>query len=270
MMLLSQNSTYMDAVSEYLRIVQYDTSRTLIRNGGLMDDPNYCSLSIMVSLTFLTVLYYYKLVKNEYWLFVVPLFLLGFTTYSKSYFLTAAVFLIILLLIVLFPRYKGWATVLCIAIVIAVSAVFSGKIEIINRILQRFDTASTYLGRNELNEIYLNYIGNNMKVLFFGAGFDISVLSGMKNTVHNIYIEMLFKLGIIGSLFFVITVFGCFPRMNSKCKTVNYLPAIFIAVMYMALAGLDSYGLFYYLLLAGAAILLINDNSLGSKTLEHE
>lgn len=261
MMLLSQNSTYMDAVSGYLRIVQYDTSGSLIRNGGLLDDPNYCSLAIMVSLTFMTVLYYYKLVKLKYWLLVVPLFLLGFTTYSKSYLLAAAVFLIILLLLVLFPRYKGWATVLCIAIVFALSAIFSGQIEIINRIFLRFDTAGIYTGRDELNEIYLNYIGSNMKVLFFGEGFDAAALPGVKNTVHNLYIEMLFKLGIIGSLFFMITVLSCFPKKRSKNKLINYSPAIFIAVMYMALAGMDSYGLFYYILLAGAAILQIRDNN---------
>ena len=261
MMLLSQIGAYMDVVSGYLRIVQYDTNDSLIRNGGLLDDPNYCSLAIMVSLIFLTVLYYYKLVKLTYWFLVTPLFLLGFTTYSKSYLLTAAVFLIILLLLVLFPRYKGWATVLCIVIVIAVSAIYSGQIEIINRIFLRFDTAGIYTGRDELNTIYLEYIGSDMRVLFWGEGFDASTLPGVKNTVHNLYIEMLYKLGIIGSLFFVITVLSCFPKIRSNNKLINYSPAIFIAVMYMALAGMDSYGLFYYILLAGAAILHIRDKN---------
>lgn len=259
MMLLSQNSTYMDAVSSYLRIVQYDTSGSLIRNGGLLDDPNYCSLAIMVSLTFMTVLYYYKLVNYKYWLLVVPLFLLGFTTYSKSYLLTAAVFLIILLLLVLFPRYKGWATVLCIAIAVAASAIYGGQIEIINRIFLRFDTAGIYTGRDELNEIYMTYILNDTKVLFFGEGFDATTLPGVKNTVHNLYIEMLFKFGVIGSLIFLVAVFSCFPKKRTKSKTINYLPAIFMAVMYMALAGVDSYGLFYYMMIAGASILQIRD-----------
>ena len=263
MMLLSQNSAYMDAVSGYLRIVQYDSSGDLIRNGGLMDDPNYCALAIMVSLAFLTVLYYYKLVKNEYWLLVVPLFLLGFTTYSKSYFLTASAFVILLLLCVLFPKHKFWAIVLCFITVGAVSAMMSGQFEIINKILLRFDTAGVYTGRDELNHIYLDYIFENTKVLFFGEGFDVTSLSGVNN-VHNLYIEMLFRLGGIGSLFFVIAVIGCFPKRRTKFKLVNYIPAIFITVMYMALAGMDSYGLFYYILLAGVSALCmtnVNENN---------
>lgn len=258
MMLLSQNSAYMDAVSSYLRIVQYDSSGALIRNGGLMDDPNYCSLAIMVSLTFLTVLYYYKLVKNVYWLLGVPLFLLGFTTYSKSYFLTAAVFLILLLLLVLFPKHKFLATVLCVIIVGVVSAIMRGQIEIINQILLRFDTVGIYTGRDELNQRYLGYIFENIRVLFFGEGFDSTSLPGVNN-VHNLYIEMLFRLGTIGSLFFLITIIGCFPKKHTKSKLVNYIPAIFVVVMYMALAGMDSYGLFYYILLAGVSVFYIRD-----------
>lgn len=263
MMLLSQNGAYMNAVSGYLRIVQYDSSGDLIRNGGLMDDPNYCALAIIVSLAFLTVLYYYQLVKNEYWLLVVPLFLLGFTTYSKSYFLTASAFVILLLLCVLFPKHKFLAIVLCFITVGAVSAMMSGQVEIINKILLRFNTAGVYTGRDELNHIYIDYIFKNTKVLFFGEGFDVTSLSGVNN-VHNLYIEMLFRLGGIGSLFFVVAVIGCFPKRLSKFKLVNYIPAIFITVMYMALAGMDSYGLFYYILLAGVSALFItniNENS---------
>ena len=255
MMLLSSIEPYMEVVTPYLRIVQYDpTKGELIRSGGLLDDPNYCSLAIMATLTFMTVLYYYKHIKLEYWVFVVPLFLFGFSTYSKSYLLMAAVFLIALLLLVLFPKHRGWALVLCVAIVIAVVAIFSGKIEVINRIFDRFESAGIFTGRDELNNIYMTYIYNNTDVLLFGEGFDAISLPGVSNAVHNLYIELLFKLGVAGSVILTIAIFSCFPKTKTKFKIVNYLPAMFIAVMYMALAGLHSYELFYYILLAGIAI----------------
>ena len=76
-------------------------------------------------------------------------------------------------------------------------------------------------------------------------------------------VPLAFAVG-IGSLFFVIAVIGCFPKRRTKFKLVNYIPAIFITVMYMALAGMDSYGLFYYILLAGVSALCmtnVNENN---------
>lgn len=258
MMILSQIESYMATVSDYLRVVEYDSVGSLIRNGGLLDDPNYCSLAIMVSIAFITVLYYYRKVRFEYWLLVVPLYLLGFTTYSKSYFLTSSAFIILLILLVLFPKHKLLAIVLSIAAVFAVLAILSGQITVINKILLRFTAQEVTTGRDQLNHTYINYIFGDMKTLFFGEGFDAEAISG-SNNVHNLYIEMLFKLGIIGSLFFVVTVISCFTRKTTKCKVVNYIPLIIVAVMYMALAGMDSYGLFYYILLVGISLLYVRD-----------
>ena len=256
MMVLSQIDPYREGVIEFLRIVQYGGGSELIRNGGLLDDPNYCSLAIMATLTFMTVLYYYKQIKFEYWLFTVPLFLLGFTTYSKSYFLTAAAFLIMLLFFVLFPKHKGWALVLSIVSVFAVSAVLRGEVEMINQVLERFDTAGITTGRDELNAQYLQYIFGDAKVLFFGEGFAVTELPGI-NIVHNLYIETWFRLGLVGGLLFAVMIMCCFPKRKSVGKLINYIPALFVMVMYMALAGLDSYELFYYILLAGVSMLYI-------------
>ena len=87
------------------------------------------------------------------------------------------------------------------------------------------------------------------------------------NNVHNLYIEILFRLGIIGGLLFIITIINCFPKKHTKCKLVNYLPTIFMLVMYMALAGMNDYGLFYYILLSGVSVLYIRDIKEESKIL---
>ena len=258
MMVLSQIEPYMEGVSGYLRAVQLGGGSELMRNCGLLDDPNYCSLAIMATLTFITVLYYYKLIKVEYWLLTVPLFLIGFTTYSKSYFLVAAAFLILLLFFVLFPKHKGWAIVLSIVSVLVVSSILRGEVEIINKVLERFETDGLTTGRDELNELYLQYIFGNAKVLFLGEGFAVTAISGMQ-VAHNLYIETWFRLGLVGSLLFVAMIMSCFPKQKMVRKLINYMPALFVVVMYMALAGLDSYGLFYYILLAGISALHISN-----------
>lgn len=261
MMLVSLNNTYINLVSEYLRIIKYDfAGNLLIRNSGLMGDPNYCSMAIMVSLTFITVLYRYKWIKYEFWLLAIPLFLLGFTTLSKAYFLTAIVFLIILLFLVLFPKHKKYlAILLCIIVASVIPPIMRGQIEIINQILYRFSTTDLYTGRDMLAQRYLGYIFSNIDVLFFGKGFDAPILTELKLGVHNLYIELLYRLGIIGSIFFIITIISCFPKKTTKGKLVNYIPAIFIFVMYVFLAGVRRYELFYYILLSGITILNIKE-----------
>lgn len=257
-MILCQITVYKDAVSDYLRVIQYSSESELVRNGGLMDDPNYCSMAIIASMIFISVLYYYKKIKFEFWLLVVPLFLLGFTTYSKSYFLMSIAFVAVLLLFVLYPKHKGWAIVSSIAVAIIGLAAYSGQIKIINDILLRFETVGITTGRDELNQIYVNYMLDNIKVLLFGEGFNVTALADTNN-VHNLYLEVLFRLGLVGSSIFTATVICCFPKKQHKSKLINYMPATFVFVMYMALAGLDSYALFYYILLAGISIWHIRD-----------
>lgn len=256
MMFLSLITPFRDAVLDYLRVVQYGNNIDLLRNCGLLDDPNYCSLAIMMSLTFMTVLFYYEKLKVEYWILAVPLFLIGFTTYSKSYFLMSVLFLLILFFFVLVPKYKNLAVIFFVVVTYAVLAIIDGNIEIVNNIFLRFDSNDITTGRSALNEIYINFILDDVKVLLFGEGFDVRALP-RTNNVHNLFIEMLFRLGIVGSLLFFVIIISFFSKKCLKSKFINYVPVIFMFIMYMALAGLDSYGLFYYILLSGISILQI-------------
>lgn len=258
MMTLSQIEPYREKVIDYLRIVQYGGGTEEVRNGGLLNDPNYCSLAIMATLTFLTVLYYFKKINWVYWLLAVPLFIFGFSTYSKSYLLCASSFALLLLLYVLFPRHKGMAVLVMIAAGVGVSMAVSGRIDAINLILDRFESTDITTGRSDLNAAYINYIFNDIKVFMVGKGYNTQTF-GTLNNVHNLYIETLFQLGIIGFILFVTVISSCLPRKRNKTKLVNYFPALFVIVMYMALAGLNSYELIYYILIAAGSVLYISD-----------
>ena len=269
MMTLSQIEPYREKVLDYLRIVQYGAGTEKIRNGGLLNDPNYCSLAIMATLTFLTVLYYFKQINWAYWLLAVPLFLFGFSTYSKSYLLCASAFAILLLLYVLFPRHKGMAVLAMIAAGIGLAMAASGKIEAINLILERFESTDITTGRSGLNSAYLDYIWSNVKVLVLGNGYNTQTF-GTLNNVHNLYIESLFQLGVVGLVLLVAVIFSCFPKLQRKPKLVNYFPALFVLIMYMALAGLNSYELMYYIMIAAGSVLYISDKRLTFKSKEVE
>lgn len=252
-MCLAQLPSYREAVGSYLRAIYYSGGDDTLRVGGLIGDPNYCSMVIMASLSFLAVLYYFKKITFEFWVLAVPLFVLGFTTYSKSYFLCAMVFLIVLEIFVLIPGHRFIALCLIVIGIVVAPMAISGQFEIINLIIDRFTSVDITTGRADLNELYLSYIGKSSFVMMFGEGYSVERLSGFNN-VHNIYIEFIFRLGIVGTILYFVTLFSCFPRLERGTKFVSFLPLAFVLIMYFALAGVERFELLYHIILCGCAI----------------
>lgn len=255
MLLLSANNSYFAHIKPYLNDLNYvvDSSghaSEIVRLSGFLGDPNYCGVLIIISVALLCVLYYYKKIKTEFWGFLAFLVPLGFLTYSKSYFLCISVLVLFLILFVLFPKHKGWAIVSVLAVIVVISMALSGKIEVFNVVLTRFSTGDIMSGRSELNDLYMTYILKNPSVLFFGEGIATDRISDASNNVHNLYIESLFKLGVLGCLIYV---FALFTSMNSpkksteRRKLVNIFPLMFFVILFYALAGITAYELPFYL-----------------------
>lgn len=270
MLLLSMNQAYYRYVEPYLVDLNYVLDSTghatdIMRMGGISGDPNYCGLLVLMSVALLCTLYYFKRIKIEFWFFISFLIPLGFFTYSKSYFLCIAALVVFLILFVLLPKHTGWGILSIVAVVVIVSMATSGKIEVINVILDRFLNEDFSTGRAELNNIYLNYIWDTPFTLFFGEGISAYKFEGISKTVHNIYIEALFKFGVFGVAIYLVTLFNSISFTKTKKikkKIANYFPLMFIAISYFALAGITMYEFPFYLAIA---ILAINFNSLCEK-----
>ena len=269
-LLLSMNANYFKYIEPYLIDLNFVLDSTghvteTMRMGGFFGDPNYCGVLVLVSIALLCTLYYFKKIKVEFWIFISFLIPLGFFTYSKSYFLCIAALAVFLILFVLLPKHTGWGILSIAAVGVVVSMAVSGKIEVINVILERFLNEDFSTGRAELNNIYLNYIWNKPTTLFFGEGISTHVMEGSSNNVHNIYIEALFKFGVFGVAIYLVTLFNSisFTKTKKERKRVaNYFPLMFIAVSYFALAGITLCEPPIYLAIA---ILAINFNSLCEK-----
>ena len=274
MLLLSTNDTYFEFVEPYLLDLDYVLDSTghasnVMRISGFMGDPNYCGALIVISLALLCVLYYYKELKNEFWVFLAFLIPLGFLTYSKSYFLCISALILFLILFVLFPKHKGWAIVSILVVITVISMAFSGKIEVFNVVFERFLIGDIMSGRSELNDLYLAYIWENSEVLFFGEGIATDRIVGANNNVHNIYIESLFKLGGVGCLIYICTLLASTnspKNITIKRKIVNFLPLIFFAVLFFALAGITMYELPFYI----AIVFLAKDFNLLDDHVSHQ
>lgn len=256
MLLLSTNQRYLSYVEKYFTDLNYYIDATghatdMLRVSGFFGDPNYCAVLIIFVLSLLGVLYYYKAIGAEFWLHTAFLVPLGFLTYSKSYFLCIALFVIMLILFVLFPRHKCWALISLVGIGVVVWLVANGKIEAINMILARFTQGNLTTGRTALNKIYLQYIYDNTKVLFFGDGISADRFSGASNNVHCLYIEILYKLGIIGTGLYCGTLAATLSKAKKQVERhfVNYLPLAFFLLMFTFLAGVVNYALPFYIMI---------------------
>lgn len=256
MLLLSLNGKYFSSVVPYLNDLDYliDTTghaTTTIRSSGFLGDPNYCAAMILMTQALLCVLYYYKSMGNEFWVctcFLVPL---GLFTYSKSYILCISVLCVMLFLFVLLPKHRGWAAVALIAMTTVVYLIMQGKIPLVQTILERFSQGSLLTGRSQLNDDYLTYIFSDTRSLFLGSGITTERFYGASNNVHNIYIELLFKLGILGTVLYIVTLLSAFGvRYIYKnivyLPVINWLPLLFFLVVFAFLAGVTNYALPFY------------------------
>jgi len=260
-MVVTLNKTYLEYIFPYFEEINYIFAKDgtpMIRAGGFFGDPNYCALFLLLTLAILCTLYYHKQIKTEFWLLFVPIAALGFFTYSKSYFLCFAALILFLIIFVLFPKHKVWATLSIIALGALLVLVFSGKIETVNIIFDRFKEEDLTTGRLELNRIYLDYIWKNPVTMFFGEGLGAPTLD-RGHIVHNLYIESLFSFGMVGCGLYLLVLGLGIGTLKAKSQNVaSCLPMIFVMVMYFFLAGITSYELAFYIAIAFLTLKPVN------------
>lgn len=259
MMLLSCNQRYLTFIEPYFIDLDYYVDSTghateTLRISGFFGDPNYCAVLIVMVLALLCVLYYHKAIGPEFWIhagFLVPL---GFFTYSKSYFLCLIMLLILLIVFVLFPKHKVWAVLALGGLFVGYFFAVNGKIEMVNMIMARFEQGDFTTGRSQLNQTYLDYIFHNTKVLLFGEGIHAERMLYAKNNVHNLFIELLFKMGFVGGLLYLGTLKTAlsqnrFAALKARRHFADYLPLMFFLVLFSFLSGVLNYAFPFYVLI---------------------
>lgn len=224
---------------------------------GLFNDPNYCSVAVITNLCLLMVQYYYRHSGLEFWIFLVVLVPLGMLSYSKSYFLVLIVLLLLFYLFVLIPRHCVMAVLTTVAGAVLLYLILMRKFESVNVILDRLSVRGDITtGRMDLLDYYVTYLSQNTGVLLFGRGLSAPPLFGQA-FVHNFPVDMVYRIGLFGSIGFVFVIWRSFPKCSiKKLRPVNFVPAACVLVLYFFLAGVTSYDFWYYILLCLAAFKL--------------
>ena len=175
-------------------------------------------------------------------------------TYSKSAFLM----LLLPFFMLFYSRIKRRKYfLLLIFIVVGIMfglSFFAGKIDALDIILSRFNeadnVASFTTGRSTIWIDYMKYLLKNPMVLLFGKGLGADLLT--KSAAHNTYIDLLYYLGVFGSIL-LINIFKIFINVKGKKTKRNFLNYgiwICILIMYFFLSELFYFDWAFHIIIA--------------------
>ncbi len=249
----------------------------LTRFTGLHTDPNYYTVGMIISLCLLVVMYHRKEMKTLWVLLLsVPIVYFLILTYSKS----AILMLAVPLFFVLYSLYKQkkYITILfvfCFVLLVLFMAL-SGKIEILNVVISRFNASGDSVGDADLNSLttgrfdiwvsYVKYMFNHYLAFFAGEGISAPYLEG--HATHNLYIEMWYHLGIVGStllLSILIVILKQSKLISFNRKLINYSVLVCGLVLYCFLSELFYFDPPFHIVLAFIVLNLSNISENKSK-----
>ena len=240
------------------------------RFSGLDGDPNYYTALLMPAIIILLTLLFQRKQKYKFLIFLLfcTFSYFGVKTLSKSF---ALIYVFSALIILVFNLKKHpLSTVLILLLLVFI--IIANPFGLLTNIFLRLDSSLDFSnlsvgtsGRSVIWASYWNSIMENPFRLLFGYGIGADYLNGYAS--HNIYIESIYKIGLIGfSLFFLLcSIIFCkniSVRDGGKVFVLNFLPLTVTLILLFFLEGLTNYDLFFYLIVSFSFI-----NFLSNKTL---
>lgn len=224
------------------------------RFSGLNPNPNHYTMDISIALSAWFSLLVSQKVKKFDYLVIVILSVLGIFSLSKSFFVSYIAMLTLVLVSYgksgLGNLLKGILFILTVLIGVyfIVGDQYAGVLFSRFNIDSNLGLASLTTGRSTIAETYFSYFYNHPFVLFFGRGFGASNLG---HDPHNLYIELVYYLGIIGCILYVIAIKNILPKLKYKFRRniFNYFPLILLLVRGLAINLLFSESMYIYFII---------------------
>lgn len=233
-------------------VLRLDGTERINRFSGLQGNPNYFTVDIVMALSGIAILLFHERDNLLYGVLFVVLTAIGLLSLSKS-FLISWLALIFFMLILIFKSHKKEAKRLIFVVFGVVVVIYLIAAEQINAYIIRFMGTMSSMsefttGRTDIWLNYISVIWNNLKILFFGNGVNGALLNG--RSPHNTYLEMVYSLGIFGSILFIIVLKKCFNFKIKKHTGVQYLPLAILLIRFLAIGLFTSDYLWFYLIIA--------------------
>lgn len=204
-----------------LRFIEISSqeARGLTRLSGFYGDANYYAAHILTAICGLLILLVNKRYYERMLLFVciITLVYLGFLSVSKMFILVLGTAVGIWLLSVLMQKGRAM-TKISILLTFAVGVVFIVTFPLFDNLMQMYlirfrivsDISSFTTGRSDILQDYFFYLINHPFALLFGQGMTQVYAEEIIYAAHNTLVQVIYQLGIMGSLLIVIWMIQLF------------------------------------------------------------
>ncbi len=251
------------------QIEQHGHDNFVKRFTGLSSDPNYYTINVILSLCLLIELYRHRdLSVFQTCVLMGTLVFFAAATGSKSALLMLGVVALIFLYACLQSRRYLLFFIGVASMALGVSTILSGQLEAFNGILTRLKGSVRNInalttGRVAIWKQYMNYFQMHPIKALFGNGVGIYLLNGV--AAHNTYLDMIYQLGIIGTIAYLACIFSMIGRVKQHFHRtwMHYAGFLCVLMMYFFLSQLQGYDLPFQIT---ACVLLWNNND--KKSLE--
>ncbi|MDV7702660.1 O-antigen ligase family protein [Enterococcus casseliflavus] len=202
------------------------------RLSGLKMNPNHYSLDINIALS--CMLLNLMRSKNKFRDIVIisMLLFLGFSTLSRSFY-AALLLLIILFILILIWQKKFFNWKVSVGLLFSsILSVFLLRDQLFNFLMRLSGANDDYTnGRADLFTEYLKDIFSSAYYFLFGHG--LFAMNNKDLGTHNFYLELLFTIGIFGTIIFIMLLKSTFFSM--KFMVISYIPLLILLFRGMAI-----------------------------------
>lgn len=217
---------------------------------GLNYDPNFYAMSAIFVIVLCCLLYFRKIGNKFFVLFLTAVQLyFGFISYSKMFLLMFVIIALIMLIYIMKTPKRLILSFISIAAVGSVIWYFLEKAKYIDIMMNRLDSGDISTGRFGLWKAYSEFIFSSVKNLFLGKGIGYDYLS--VGGPHNTYLEAIFFVGILGSLFLIAAIIFIFKgqKLLFKRDILNYILILVFCFMIGTLGCFTINEFSFYLIL---------------------
>lgn len=211
---------------------------------GLYTDPNYYSVNIMTCNFALLALYYNRKIGGVFWAITVALAFFGALTMSKSLIVMLFVYYLVLIgtLVKGRRRVVAFFSVLFLGIFAMVILYSENDFFVLFRARFNFDSVDDLTtGRLTMLMSYLKHIVSEPGVFLRGEGIggELLCINGKYRASHNLYIDLVYYLGLLGAGIYVLTISVIWKenRCTIKRGLHHYATLICTLVMYFFLSA---------------------------------
>ena len=231
----------------FVRQIGYDI-RIQNRFSGLNGDPNYYSVCLIMVL--LGAYSLRKVNRQFFYIALAMVTILGMQTYSKSFFLV----LIVTYIFIMYEDLNNHEYLACCLYILCAAIglwmISRGRIDVINLIIYRFkDSANAggiTTGRADIWGMYVQFFLTHPVQFCLGVGLNSGFLDGQGP--HNFYIELLYFLGLIGTLPFLGCIMAIVGGIKTRKRTLANYFGVIVMVMWFFLQMLFNNELYFQIL----------------------